>query len=204
MDTNCRIALASFSVLADTGKSILENSKSIDKTSKIVSSFPTCKDISTLRNFISNKGYDYTLLFNDRFYVYVSKNHPLAQHKSVSINELLNYRGICYSNEELAKITFDTLFDPQNTMYLSRQEYILKAVSQNKGYTVFNAFMGSYTHNLLFQNIVSIPITDYNFQSIFYLAYPKEHSINAAEKLIVNSIINFFKNSFCHNITNVV
>lgn len=126
-----------------------------------------------IKKFISNNNLKYEFLFEAKPHVLLSKNHPLAEKKLVSLSDLENYPRLSYDQ------------GINNSFYYSEEPHALEAVKKSivvsDRATLFNILIGlnGYTissgmisNSLDGDNIISIPLDSDEVMDLVYVYNP--------------------------------
>jgi DNA-binding transcriptional LysR family regulator len=134
----------------------------------------------------------FELLNNEQIYLIVSRKHPLAGSKSVTLKEIVNEPLILYQQGTQLRDTLDFVLDRSNISYhvkyeMNNIELIKQLVHSLLGVTLFTP---SYMRReLVSGEFVKIPIEDNPFPTRqVYLIYNKE-DLNSLDNLFIDHVL---------------
>lgn len=138
-------------------------------------------------NFLDERQYHIWPLAEDELSFVVSKNHPMADRESVSMNELNDEKFILINPEAgLSDICltacYEAGFEPDVRYTIDRVETIMGLVAINEGSTLFMKRIIGYFNN---PDIRVIPISDH-IKSITALVKSVNQKMKPAERLLVD------------------
>ncbi|UQS84821.1 LysR substrate-binding domain-containing protein [Apilactobacillus apisilvae] len=122
------------------------------------------------------------------FYVYVSKNHHLANQESVNFSDLRHEDFILFKqgfvqNESFRQLTKKNGMHPNIILRSNETNNIMNLISNNVGIGFFNSFV-SYP-----KNVVRLKVDDENMPKfVTSLVYLKSHYFNELQQKVLNNI----------------
>ena len=166
-------------------QSLLQNDFHIGVTSSLVSE----KEFF-YKQFIE-KGFQINELFTDNLFLFINEKNPLAAKSFVVKEDLgtLTFATYAYKNNSIGM-----LFRPyfQNSFYANDMTELLNNVINHDMVTISTS---SLHKQITANGIKAIPIKEESISSlIYYIVYPKKEFITPAQKIVYNTLRDFFIN----------
>ncbi|WP_407310157.1 LysR family transcriptional regulator [Desulfosporosinus sp. SB140] len=137
-------------------------------------------------------------LFHDEFLIYVGKKSPLAEKKSVSLEEALKYPIVAYNNEfrnngGISSILKDYAI-PKVSFRFSNFEIIKRVISEGIAISFFPKFMAKDDAYFKTGEVIPIYINDVKLEMTVGLIWSKRFPISLATKEFIKTL-----KLTCHN-----
>ncbi|MDQ7095171.1 LysR family transcriptional regulator [Desulfosporosinus sp. PR] len=137
-------------------------------------------------------------LFHDEFLIYVGKKSPLAQKRSVSLKEALNYPIVAYNNEFRNNGGISSILKnytiPQVSFRFSNFEIIKRVISEGMAISFFPKFMAKDDTYFKSGEVIPIDINDVKLDMTVGLIWSKRFPISLAAQEFVKTL-----KLACHN-----
>lgn len=131
------------------------------------------------------------ILFESRYLLYISKNHPLAKKSRITSEDLKQYTLVIYSDpKEIVCENFSRYFNQDMLYRMNNIENILRMVRHNQCVTVLAE--DNHRHFPM-QDIITKPICDVQFPVYYYIAYPSFEKLSALEKIVIKYTKDYFQ-----------
>lgn len=118
--------------------------------------------------------------------VAIPKGHPLEQHKTVTLNETLDYPHVTFSWLSGLRNTIDQLFAPVRAQWniayeVEDADFIMRLVAHGFGITVIPEIPVTHLH----PSVKLLRLSDPHWESHFYI-------MRRREKYLLNSVEKFY------------
>ena len=153
----------------------------------LISSFSYGQELNQLNAFLARRSLQNDILIpQNPFAVFINKHHPLAAKSTVCKEDLVGIPFIYFSE----KFTMEPT-DPRAvpiTFKANEHSQILQLVENNKGYTILPSLCRAQCQRLMFDSIVTIPITGFPLTTTFCFAHPPYSSLSRNAKAFINYV----------------
>jgi Transcriptional regulator len=146
-------------------------------------------------NYLDKDHYDMVEIAKDRMVLVLSRNHPLAKRKNVSLSELSNENFIMFDKGTVVhELCIDAChnvgFEPRVFYASFRVDTILGLVASNSGIALIMEKVFDFANN---QEVIAIPLIE-PIESKIVLVYLKESRLSTTTKLFIKMVQNEIDN----------
>lgn len=138
--------------------------------------------------FADDLGLEIENLFQDRFYIFMSKNNVLSDKPYLESDDLNQLKFALYSdeNDSISAPYIAECFKPENTYLMNSMQSMVRAVIEDD-VTIFNTHLFANQNEYVSKGeIVYKEIIDRPLPTIYYMLRPKDDRITEEEQVIAN------------------
>ena len=126
------------------------------------------------------------VLLHDQVYVYVNAQHPLANHSTVTLEELSSHKIVISSHPDTNMLPLANMLKSLQIYYLNTPKSMLQIAKDKDVCAILPGIL--HTCSDYSKGLHRIPISDFDTRIYYYLCYPPEPQLTTAQKIIIELI----------------
>lgn len=149
-------------------------------------------------NIVENFNLEYTHLSSEPYYAFMSTNHPLAQHLSLTTNDLKDTQMIANNLDITYSYQIKQLYS-EHTIFIKNLFYIPSIIKHAQAVALLPRLM-CYSEAFCNDNVAILPIDDLPYQLDYIVIYQPNNLLTEEQKHALHIIKTFFNETHKHNI----